>query len=145
MSNLFSRVFKEAPNNKLPKSLTAQPTVYELIEAGEKERFLNRVSKFSRRNPYFKFVFAGLGATGLILSFKNSQDSKHQNEEIARRKQQLSKDVYELSGEEAVSFPWNQKNVEDWLHRPVKITGRPIHSRTMMIPRTVYGLRKIKS
>ena len=38
-----------------------------------------------------------------------------------------------------VNPPWNEKNKEEWLYRPVRITGRALHYLGMYVPRTEYG------
>lgn len=60
-------------------------------------------------------------------------------EEIEYRKQQLSKPIYELRDEELVSPPWNSSNLHEWLYRPVKITGRPLHYKGMFVGREEFG------
>lgn len=55
--------------------------------------------------------------------------------EVEFRKSQLGKPVYEIRDEELVHPPWNPSNVQDWLYRPVRITGRPIHGRATYVPR----------
>jgi hypothetical protein len=45
---------------------------------------------------------------------------------IALKKERLAMPVYELKGEELYNFPWNHDNLDEWLYRPVKVTGRPI-------------------
>lgn len=59
--------------------------------------------------------------------------------EIEARKLQLSKPIYELRESEAVSPPWNTSNLKEWLYRPVRITGRPLHYLGMYIPREEYA------
>lgn len=50
--------------------------------------------------------------------------------DIAQKKKQLVRDVYELNEDEMTDLPWaNQEGLEEWLYRPVKITGRPIHAK----------------
>lgn len=39
--------------------------------------------------------------------------------------------MYELKGEELVNPPWNHDNLDEWLYRPVKIRGRPVHRLEM--------------
>lgn len=39
--------------------------------------------------------------------------------------------MYELKGDELVNFPWNHDNIDEWLYRPVKFSGRQIHKHTM--------------
>jgi cytochrome oxidase assembly protein ShyY1 len=42
--------------------------------------------------------------------------------------------VYVLKGEELVTPPWVTGKLEDWLYRPVQVTGRPNHSKEMKFP-----------
>ena len=46
----------------------------------------------------------------------------------------MSEPIYELSGEEVVEFPWNEKNLREWLYRPIRVTGRPMHYKFIPIP-----------
>lgn len=39
--------------------------------------------------------------------------------------------MYVLKGEELVTPPWVSGKLEDWLYRPVQVTGRPNHSKEM--------------
>lgn len=36
-----------------------------------------------------------------------------------------------MKGDELVNPPWNYDNLDEWLYRPVKISGRAIHSHEM--------------
>ena len=44
--------------------------------------------------------------------------------------------MYELRDEELVHPPWNKSNFREWLYRPIRVTGRPIHGRAMYLRRT---------
>jgi cytochrome oxidase assembly protein ShyY1 len=57
---------------------------------------------------------------------------------IALKKERLAMPVYELKGEELYNFPWNHDNLDEWLYRPVKVTGRPIY-RQLIRPRVFQG------
>ena len=57
---------------------------------------------------------------------------------IALKKERLAMPVYELKGEELYNFPWNHDNLDEWLYRPVKITGRPIYRQSVR-PRVSQG------
>jgi len=59
--------------------------------------------------------------------------------EILFRKTQLEKPVYVLNEGERTNPPWNSENMKEWLYRPIKITGRLIHSKAMLIPRKLEG------
>lgn len=39
--------------------------------------------------------------------------------------------MYELKQEELVNPPWANGNLDEWLYRPVKLRGRPIHKHEM--------------
>jgi surfeit locus 1 family protein len=53
----------------------------------------------------------------------------------------MSLPIYELNGEEVVDFPWEKENLRKWLYRPIRVTGRPMHYKTMMIPEEVHEYR----
>ena len=36
-----------------------------------------------------------------------------------------------MKGDEVVDFPWNHDNIDEWLYRPVKVSGRQIHKHAM--------------
>jgi hypothetical protein len=87
-----------------------------------------------------------LAFSGIFLwkFFEASRGTSLSEEEIQFRKQQLVQPIYELSSDESVDFPWNEQNLKDWLYRPVKISGRPIHAKAKLIPRNKYGYKLIK-
>ena len=57
---------------------------------------------------------------------------------IALKKERLAMPVYELKGDELVNPPWTHDNLDEWLYRPVKLTGRQIH-RLAMQPHVQHG------
>ena len=40
-----------------------------------------------------------------------------------------------MRDQELVSAPWNKNNLDEWLYRTVRVTGRPIHGKAIYIPR----------
>ncbi|MBS1889953.1 MAG: hypothetical protein JST59_01555 [Actinobacteria bacterium] len=52
----------------------------------------------------FKAAYAG------VMYFQSKR-------EIAYRKEQLSKPVYELKDDELINPPWNRSNLDSWLYR----------------------------
>jgi len=53
---------------------------------------------------------------------------------ISNRKAKLALPPIELTAETALSPPWNEDNIEEYLFRRVIVTGRPIHARGINIP-----------
>lgn len=51
----------------------------------------------------------------------------------------MSRPIYELTDEEVVNFPWNSSNMKEWLYRPIRVTGRPMHYKTIFIPDRVHN------
>ena len=102
-------------------------------------RFLNRAQIFQSTYPKTKwYIFAIWG----LLSLKSYQEysgKSSANEEINFRKQQLVQPIYNMNPEESVNVPWSEGNLKAWLYRPVRISGRPIHSKAKLVPRMKYG------
>ena len=93
--------------------------------------FIYRAQRSVKLFPNLYLYFTGLGLSSFILAYHAfSKETKAQNE-ISFRKIQLSQEPVEIKDN---VFPWNKDNIHDWLYRPVIITGRPIHSKTMFIP-----------
>lgn len=44
-----------------------------------------------------------------------------------------------MRDEELVNPPWNASNINEWLYRPIRIRGRPIHSKAMYLFRREMG------
>lgn len=84
-------------------------------------------------------VLFGVSIASFIYSAALIERIRKARREIEFRKKQLSKPVYEIKPEEATYLPWDSKNIKQWLYRPVRITGRPLHYRAMLIPRKCYG------
>jgi cytochrome oxidase assembly protein ShyY1 len=103
------------------------------------ERLNGVITNAARKYPKLSLVFAGLGGLSIILAIQKGAQTSSAKSEIEFRKTQLNQPTYELKGNEAVHVPWNKENLKNWLHRPVKITGRPIHNKAMLVPRTVEG------
>ena len=61
-------------------------------------------------------LFAAFKATISVISYFTAKS------EVAYRKRQLSKPVYELKDDELVNPPWNNSNIDDWLYRRGRIT-----------------------
>lgn len=106
-------------------------------------RFFTRAHLFNSNNPHFKFIcFLTSGLFGLN-ALSNYQNISKAEEEIEFRKKQLSKPIIEISGDQLIDLPWNESNLNEWLYRPIKIVGRPLHNRTQFIPRLAYGFYKL--
>jgi len=126
------------------KAVSHAPLNSELVQAAlstEPERIHGVLSNAARRNPKLSLVFAGLGGLSIIVAIKKGAQSSAAKSEIEFRKTQLNQATYELKGQEAVHVPWNKDNLNNWLYRPVKITGRPIHNKAMLVPRMLEGYK----
>lgn len=107
-------------------------------------RFRNRLSAFRASYPRSPLVLFSFGVLLGWESFLQKRALKKAEEEINFRKTQLSQPIYELATNEAVEFPWTKDNLQEWLYRPVRISGRPIHAKAKYIPREKYGLFKVQ-
>lgn len=58
---------------------------------------------------------------------------------IEFQKQQLTKPIYELREGERQNPPWTPSNLNEWLYRPVRVKGRPLHYLGIYIPRIEFG------
>lgn len=134
LSKLFAR-------NRAVSHAPLNSEAIQVALSTEPERVHGVLSSAARRNPKLSLVFAGLGGLCLVLAIKRGAQTSAAHSEIEFRKNQLSQPIYELKGNEAVHVPWNKENLKNWLYRPVKITGRPIHNKAMMVPRTVEGYK----
>lgn len=110
-----------------------------LVREAEISRFQKFIGDFRTKNSRFALISAGIGGVALVLAVMKTAEIGKAEKEVARRKEQLSKPVYELKGNEASNFPWDKSNLNEWLYRPVKITGRPLHNKAMLVPRTLEG------
>lgn len=128
----------------LPKDYKAPTSIFQsearqVIRNAETARLRAAISSWARKSPKLSAFLLGVGGVSFLLATSKSISIGKANEEIAFRKSQIVQPVYELKGEEAVNVPWNKDNLNQWLYRPVRITGRPIHNKAMLIPRTVDG------
>ncbi|CAD8048601.1 unnamed protein product [Paramecium sonneborni] len=102
---------------------------------------LKQFCGFSRMNaqcPTYKYICAGLSGGSLLYAFYAQVQKQWKEQEIQFRKEQLKKPIYELRDEELVSPPWNSSNLNEWLYRRVRVKGRPLHYKQMMVPRTEF-------
>lgn len=102
-------------------------------------RFLTRSQAFRKANPRSPWALLGLSLLPVYGYLKASLDEAQAKQEVSFRKEQLVKPVYELSADESVDFPWTGAKLNEWLYRPVQISGRPIHAKAKLVPRFKYG------
>ena len=102
-------------------------------------RFINRTRVFQKAYPRVPYVLLATSGVFFWQYIQAKRGGVHSNQEINFRKQQLVQPVYELSAAESVDFPWSEQNLNEWLYRPVKISGRPIHAKAKLVPRYQYG------
>lgn len=122
----------------VPAAADGAPNINYITQL-ERNRLFSGFRRLGNNRSFLILVGTSGAAFGLAL-YEWAQIKMAQNE-IARRKTQLSQPVYELKGEEKVNFPWTAEGerVDNWLHRPVKISGKPRHEKTFLVPRTVDG------
>jgi len=111
------------------------------IQDNEVARFRGVISEYARKSPRTSLILAGLGGASLLLGVFKGLEAAQANAEISFRKDQLEKPIFELKGNDAVNFPWGKENLREWLYRPIRITGRPLHNKAMLIPRRHEGYR----
>ena len=77
----------------------------------------------------------------LLMAFNYELARQYAVNDFNLKKERLQMPVYELKGEEAVNFPWNDENYDEWIYRPVKISGRRVYRHTAYIknPQNVPG------
>lgn len=81
----------------------------------------------------------GIAGFSAIFVLKQEIEKRKEQARIALRKERLQMPPYELKGDELVNFPWNHDNIDEWLYRPVKVTGRFIYKHKMIFDRRNYG------
>lgn len=110
-----------------------------VLREAETARFHGALGRINSRYPKLAVYLAGASAVCILVALGKGAKASSAKSEVERRKSQLGKDTYELKGSEAVNFPWNKENLNEWLYRPVRITGRPMHNKAMLIPREYNG------
>ena len=115
----------------MPAALQTESDTLQKIQQLEQERFFSRVASYNQRNPRAKFFFAGIGAISVFLALQAKWKKSSVETEIERRKVALSAPVVQISDQNGTSFPWSPQNIENWLHKPVQITGRQLHNRVI--------------
>lgn len=112
-----------------------------VVREAEEKRLRYSLSSLAKRVPRLSGFLFGVAGVSFALALSSSVDISKAKTEIEFRKNQIVKPVYELKGDEAVHFPWNKDNLNEWLYRPVRITGRPLHNKAMLVPRTVANYK----
>jgi len=110
-----------------------------VVREAEVARFHGSLGRITSKYPKLAMYLAGASAVSVVFAIMKGAKISSAKSEIENRKNQLSKETYELKGTEAVNFPWNKENLNEWLYRPVRITGRPLHNKAMLIPRLYNG------
>lgn len=133
-SNLYPSFFNFGKKAHIPKAIDAKS--FDAITASlHQERFIGSIKALNAGNPNLWKYLIGVGGALIFYGFYKGVLARRTSDEIAFRKQQLQKPVYELRGDELVNFPWKKDNLKEWLYRPVKVTGRQLHNKAMLIPR----------
>ena len=68
-----------------------------------------------------------------LLTAKSEVDRRGALDLAELKKERLEMEPYVLEGDEAVNFPWNDSNLDEWLYRPIIVKGRPIFRHSMYI------------
>lgn len=131
--------FRFLPRRTPPSALSTKRNFDKIIREAEITRFQKFIGDFRTKNSRFALVSAGIGGVALVLALMKGVEINAAEKEISRRKDQLAKSPHELKGNEASSFPWDRQNLDEWLYRRVKITGRPLHNKAMLVPRRLEG------
>lgn len=78
-------------------------------------------------------------AAGLLFYYtaKMQFERYAENKETELKKARLSMPVYEMTEEDYKNPPWSGKEYENWKYRLIKVTGREIHVKSMLIPEKV--------
>ena len=93
--------------------------------------FIYRTQRSVKLLPNFYLYFTGLGLGSFFLAYQAFSKEKQAQNEISFRKIQLSQKPVVIN---SATLPWNKDNINDWLFRPLIVTGRLIHSKTMFVP-----------
>ena len=114
---------------------------YVKLQTCEQTKFLENTLKPRGPAPlFFGLVGLNLLTYGLYQEIVKLEISKL----IEFKKKQLSQRVYALEGDELIAFPWNRENIDEWLYRPVQVTGRYVHRDACLIPRICNGNSSFK-
>lgn len=76
-------------------------------------------------------------AAAALLTYyaiKLELDRQAQLREAQLKKHRLSMPVYEMKDEDYINPPWTGANYEQWKYRLIKVKGREIHYKNMLIP-----------
>lgn len=99
------------------------------LELGRKvSRF--RVKELSK---YAKAAGALLTYYAIKLELERQADLR----EAHLKKHRLSQPVYEMKDEDYINPPWAGPNYEQWKYRLIKVKGREIHRKGILIPKKV--------
>lgn len=81
-------------------------------------------------------IAGGLAFVNGLYQWKKIGDAQS---EINKRKEGLNKDAIELTGEDAHNFPWAKEGLDNWYYRPVTLTGRFLHNKSIPLYAVVDG------
>ena len=79
-------------------------------------------------------------ATSALLFYwtaKIQMEKYRENEDVELKKHRLTLPVYEMTEADYKNPPWKGENYNEWKYRLIKVAGREIHSKAMMIPQKV--------
>lgn len=92
-----------------------------------------RVARF-RVKAWSKYAKMA-GALCFYYAVKEELRKRGELAEVELKKRRLSMPVYEMTDADYLNPPWAGANYEDWKYRLIKVKGREIHNKGILIPK----------
>lgn len=89
------------------------------------------------RVPALRKYTMAIGGLAIYYAVRAELKRRSEISETALKKSRLSMPVYEMKDEDYVNPPWSGRNYETWKYRLIKVKGREIHVKSMLIPEYV--------
>lgn len=77
------------------------------------------------------------GALCFYYAVKLQVQKQRELAEVDLKKHRLAMPVYEMTEEDYLNPPWSGANYQEWKYRLIKVKGREIHNKGMLIPKHV--------
>ncbi|EGR34212.1 hypothetical protein IMG5_020760 [Ichthyophthirius multifiliis] len=120
---------------ELPITKTNDPN--SLFLRTQASRFWNRIGHTGRAFPKRSLYLGIFGVFSLSMGFLTKLESKRNHKKVEQMKEQMA--LPQLEIKEAKQL-FDENTRPNSLYRTIKIKGRPIHRKGMMIPVKSYGL-----